>query len=478
MVNDEPDESRPVRRQVDEAIVRAREAKNQYQQQGAAGRMDRELTETLRSAAIRLYNAVYPHRDRDELAEPWHEYNLDRFGQLLRQRQRVSNESHSRLSSSADEQTRLAVATLSADELADTIDGLLECCINLGWAEKTQDKTVLGKGTIEDVRWLVNTREQSKAVEDLQPPDHRQPEEDEEEPVADGGVTVASSSAGPDLSTETPTLETERYPFTGPFFQLISDRKRKGQDAKCAVASANAETGVGKSTCAYYLAHVLDTSANGFDVEEQATLEVGEFLNAYQELPKGSALILDEAEQLTGRRAMSEENVKAAERWQMCRVREIPSLLTLPKFDVLDPLMKDLVDFRIEVERQGLATIYKKSHRPFGDTWWQAIQKFEYPDMDSTAGMQLLHELKDDFIDDGTGGEDVVPQSEVETQINKSTKENMREVRNRWIKELDEDGYSQIEIANKISEWADDGVLDDDLSVTQQQVSNILNGGG
>jgi len=436
-------ETRLLRREVDNNLVQARRALSEYQQAAADGTVNDELRGILRDSAIQLYNTLSQWRTDPQAKETWQEHNLDDFGAMLRQTTTDVQRSHARLSSPGDQTERLAVAQLSAAQFVSAIDGLTEVAKTLGFAPETTDRTVLGKGTLEDIRWLVNTRDQDKAVEELTPPNN------DPEKITDGGV-VAQSPEAPDSGPEVAGDAEQRFPFRGPFFQLISERKAQGRDAKIAVSSANAATGVGKSTCAYYLAHVLDTSTDGFDVEQKATLNVDDFLAGYNELPKGSSLILDEAEQLTGRRSMSTQNVKAGERWQMCRVQEICSLLTLPKFSVLDSLMRDLVDFRVEIERRGMAVIYKKSHSPFRDTWWQAIQRFEYPSMDETRGMERLHSLKDDFIaKDGESGS-FVPAEDVDKKVKSEKEEAVKETEQQAAERMYENGASYGDIADAL----------------------------
>lgn len=53
---------------------------------------------------------------------------------------------------------------------------------------------------------------------------------------------------------------------------IAGERKRANRDLKITI-TANAETGVGKSSLGIFLAYALDTSPGGFDVEEQATLD-------------------------------------------------------------------------------------------------------------------------------------------------------------------------------------------------------------
>jgi len=460
-MSDDTGESRVLRREIEESLIRARRAKTRYEQSAADGMNTAEIEQTMRDAAIELYNNLTWWRDDPQVNDIWADRGLDNFGKLLTEQTTRAVGGDPVLSTTDKQVSQLRVAELGPNQLATVINGLVEVAKELGFAPETTDRTVVEKGTIEDIRWLVNAREQNKAIKELEPP------ENDPEALPDGGVKTASNAdSGPSIDGEV----VERYPFRGPFFQLIADRKSQGKDAKIAVASANAETGVGKSTCAYYLAHVLDTSPSGYYIDDKATLGVDEFLGAYDRLGKGSALILDEAEQLTGRRAMAKENVKAGERWQMRRVQEICALLTLPKFSVLDPLMKDLVDFRIEIQSRGEAVIYKKSHRPFGDTWWEQVQRFQYPDMDPTAGMQRLHELKDEFLEeDDSGG--LVSQSEAKEEVEKSVEDARRDERDRMIMTLYDAGKTQQEIADTLAEEYGE---DSDLAVSRRRVGHIL----
>jgi DNA-binding transcriptional regulator YiaG len=253
-------------------------------------------------------------------------------------------------------------------------------------------------------------------------------------------------------NTTTPPAESTgtRYPFRGPFFQEVSKRKDQGKDAKIVVSSANAETGVGKSTLACYLAFALDTSANGFRAEEKTTLNVEEFLEKYDSVRKGSALILDEAEQIDSRRSMSQTNVDAAEHWQTRRVREVCAILTLPKFEVLDARMRDLVDYRIDVNSRGHATLFKKSHRQFsGDVWWQPLQDIRYPNMDGTRAMERIHGMKSEYIDASTSAsyvDEEQAQQQAQQQAEEEVKQREKEIAKDlyWSTEM-----SQREIADK-----------------------------
>jgi len=461
MTDDEP-EIGVLTEEVAADVQRAKQAKSLFEQANSSPGSTTQELEVLRDAAIELYNSLLVFREDSEVQDIWTDWDLNTFGQLLEEREEVVVKPNEGLRQPPETTTQLRVAGLSGDQLKRVIEGLVLVAKEKGYAPEETDRAPKEIGTIDDVKWLLRGRNQEKAIAELEPP------ENDPDAVTDGGVVTADPDVGPDVTSADTA---DRYPFRGPFFQMIAKRKRQGKDAKIAVSSANAETGVGKSTCAYYLAHVLDTSPRGYIVEDKATLDVGSFLQAYDELSKGSALILDEAEQLTGRRSMSKKNVKAGERWQMRRVAEICSLLTLPKFSVLDPLMKDLVDFRVEVRERGRAEIFAKSHHPFGDTWWDSIQIFEYPNMDGTAGMERLHELKEEFNDETEQA--IVSQDEAQAEASKSAQEAQRDLRDASINSWDEEGVAHTEIRRRLEDWVEDGKLDEDLLVSRQRIQQI-----
>jgi hypothetical protein len=430
MTNKDAPESSQLRSMVDESIVVGQQAKSRFRAARAEDVVDEGIRRDLRQALINLHNVMKNWRDDPGVRDVWEEEGLEVVEQWINNGNEVRVQTPGAGRSSKTKQVPL-IQQIDPERIAAAIDGLHEVARELGFMPQTSERTILEKGTLNDVKWLVTVRGQTPALEDLHPP------KIDEEKMADGGVT--------------PTPQGSRYPFRGPFFREISNRKDQGKDAKISVSSANAETGVGKSTCAFYLAHVLDNSPDGFRAEEKATLNVQDFMSLYDSLPKGSAAILDEAEQIDSRRAMSQENVDAAEHWQKRRVQEICALLTLPKFDVLDKRMRNLVDYRVEVHARGEATIYKKSLKPFtGGIWWQELQEFSFPSMDGLRGMEHLHELKEEHIGAGGDGSAYVSAEEADEKVEQEVEKELKQQKKELAKSLYRDSdMSQTDLAEK-----------------------------
>jgi len=247
-------------------------------------------------------------------------------------------------------------------------------------------------------------------------------------------------------------------------WQLAAQRKADNRDLKI-VITANAETGVGKSSLAIFLAYALDTSATGFAVDKQATLDTGTYREAYDELGYGSALVLDEAEQLDARRAMSDENVDTAFTWQTRRVREITTILTLPTWGDLEKRMREMADVRVEILRRGAALVHVRDRDRYEryDTFWRPEHVVTWPDMSPTHAYQRLDEKKDEFLD-GRDGRKMLDEEEAQERINDATEELRQEKKQLRAKALYYDpdrDMTQEEVAEQ-------------LGVSQKTVSNYV----
>lgn len=236
--------------------------------------------------------------------------------------------------------------------------------------------------------------------------------------------------------------------FPGLFFSEIVKRKQQGKDAKIIISAVDAQTGVGKSALAVALAIALDTSPNGeFDAERKASLDVERFLGLYDELEPDSAMILDEAEQIDSRRAMSNKNIDAAFRWQTRRVNEIIAILTLPSIDMIDRRMERLMDYRIDVTARGSAKIYKKKIHPMKKpVYYRKMQIICWPNMDEHPDYVALAQMKDEMIAK-PDSDDWIRRDEHESEIEKVTKKASKETRDRIIQQLADAGVPNQEIA-------------------------------
>jgi hypothetical protein len=250
-----------------------------------------------------------------------------------------------------------------------------------------------------------------------------------------------------------------------PLWHIAAERKAAQRDLKIVIC-ANAETGVGKTSLAVFLAYALDTSPTGFDVAEQATLDTSEYRNAYDELPKGSALILDEAEQLDARRAMSDENVDTAFAWQTQRIREITTLLTLPTWGDLEKRMREMTDVRIEILRRGVALVHLRDRDRYeqSGTFWKPVQTLTWPDMAGIRGYEELAEMKEEFLE-GADARKLVDEETLQERLKDQTKELRQEKKKMQAKALyfdPEKDMTQADVA-------------EELDVSRRRVGQLVN---
>lgn len=254
---------------------------------------------------------------------------------------------------------------------------------------------------------------------------------------------------------------------SGPFFREIARRKKQGRDAQITISARDGETGVGKTSLAVFLAKYLHTANVPFDPETMATLSVEEFNARYEMNPRGSSLILDEAEQLDARRSNSNKNVDTAELFQMRRIDEIVSILTLPSVAELDRRIERLHNYWINVTARGVANVYKaKVHDHTKNIYYIGLQQIEWPNMDPDPAKQALDRKKDEFLE-GTGTADWVRKAEIEEEYEKKVEEAQQEMRDKIIRSV----YSKTDLSQ-----SDLGSALPNGGLSQQQVGNITRG--
>jgi len=262
-------------------------------------------------------------------------------------------------------------------------------------------------------------------------------------------MTEAVTGDGPTVvEVEVPTEDVSRS-FSGPFFRAVGKRKQQDRDAKILVTAKDAQTGVGKSNLCDFLAYVLDTTDEGF-VPHKITIEPEEFFSAYGRLEPGSALVMEEGEQLDPRRSMSKKNVEASHSWQMERVREVVALINLPSPKFIDKRMEELADYWLNVLRRGRARIYeKKIHDTEGHVYYQTLQDIEWPNMDGSATFREMDDLKKQMIDGEIGEGNWVPPDEHQEALEKARKEARKELRDEFFVQLyDRLDFSAEELAS------------------------------
>jgi len=214
-------------------------------------------------------------------------------------------------------------------------------------------------------------------------------------------------------------------------FQLALTRMRKEKDLKIVWTARNSATGVGKTTGAGWLGMSWNPVFAGepWSAETNATLDVNEYFDLYRKLPRGSVLILDEAEELDARRSMQQENVDFSHDWMMLRKRQIISILTLPSPSALDSRVEELADVWVNSIKRGEAMVHGIQILDYGgrDRQTPKAETLEFPDVSMHPELQKLDSMKDEKIKRAYANEKRPDPDEVERQTKIDTAQRMRD---------------------------------------------------
>jgi len=151
------------------------------------------------------------------------------------------------------------------------------------------------------------------------------------------------------------------YPFTEEYLSRV----RNQQDFVVIVSDASNRRGTGKTIFSLKLAHMMDRTESGI-TNEKVAINPEEIQRQYVDAPKGSALVLDEAEAgLSKYRAGSSLNMMMRQLVSMGRVREKYLVMNLPASSELDRDLKALCDFWFLVNRKGKAQGHKLGFNPY-----------------------------------------------------------------------------------------------------------------
>lgn len=229
-----------------------------------------------------------------------------------------------------------------------------------------------------------------------------------------------------------PVLGYQMDPST-PLHQLFLKRMYKGRDLKIIITAKDSSTGTGKTTLAGWLALTWNPmfAKRPWRADDQGTLIPTEYFKQQRDLPPGSVLILDDAEELDARRSMKTQNVEFSQRWMLMRVRQIVSILTLPSLAALDSRLEELADVWINVQRRGKAQVHGISVQSYGSRKVMTPKKhtFTWPNVADHPELVKLQEKKQEKID-GILSEMDEPEpdpEEVETKTKKEIAQRLRE---------------------------------------------------
>ena len=252
-----------------------------------------------------------------------------------------------------------------------------------------------------------------------------------------------------------------------PFSKLYRKRVANNQDLAVIISDHQNRRGTGKTTLSLKLAEKLDRTGEGLTTDKVA-ISPEELTEAYMKEPKGSALVLDEAEAgLSKYEAASAVNRAMRELVSMGRIREKYLVLNLPASSELDRDLKALCDFWFLVKQKGIAqghhlnwNPYKEEPRtPKTEEWrWSKIEEPELKDVYDHLTEEKLAHLRGER----DGSSQRIPAQEVGKMIEEAEKEASTETRNELLQSF----YDDLDLTQK--------ELADAVGLSRSRVADIL----
>jgi hypothetical protein len=253
------------------------------------------------------------------------------------------------------------------------------------------------------------------------------------------------------------SVEEASLPDGYPFTKLYQKRVANNQDLAVLVSDHQNRRGTGKTILSLKLAALMDRTEEGITPEKVA-IDPGELTEAYVQLPKGSALVLDEAEAgLSKYEAGSGVNKAMRELVSMGRIREKYLVLNLPASSELDRDLKALCDFWFMIQTKGRATGHHLRWNPYSEQpRTPKTETWEWSDIDSDDPVRevynhLTEEKLAHLRGERDGSSQRIPASDVQEMIEKAKEEASTDTRNELVTQLYNDlDVTQQAMANSV----------------------------
>jgi hypothetical protein len=195
----------------------------------------------------------------------------------------------------------------------------------------------------------------------------------------------------------------------------------------------------------------MDRTDDGI-TEEKVAIAPGELTEQYVNLPKGSALVLDEAEAgLSKYEAASAVNRAMRELVSMGRIREKYLVLNLPASSELDRDLKALCDFWFMIQNKGTALGHHLNWNPYSEEpRTPKTETWKWSDIPEEADLRDVYNyLTDEKMAHLRGERDEssqrIPADDVNQMVAKAEDQAATETRNDLLCNL----YDQLDVTQK-----------------------------
>lgn len=235
------------------------------------------------------------------------------------------------------------------------------------------------------------------------------------------------------------------------FCRLYQKRIANNQDLAVIISDHQNRRGTGKTVLSLKLAEAMDRTENGLTTDKVA-IGPEELTEAYMKKPKGSALVLDEAEAgLSKYEAASGVNKAMRELVSMGRIREKYLVLNLPASSELDRDLKALCDFWYMVKYKGRAIGHHLNWNPYSEEprtpqtepleWSDIPEGTELRDVYDYLTREKLAHLRGDRGESSQH----IPASEVQDQLEEERDRAEIETRDQLVREF----YSELDVTQR-----------------------------
>lgn len=242
----------------------------------------------------------------------------------------------------------------------------------------------------------------------------------------------------------TPSIPKKSWenPFTEgtPLYDLYDRRVRHNSDLVVVISDWHNRRGTGKTVASLKLAEALDRTGDGI-TREKVSLSPEEIRESYAEQPRGSALVLDEAEAgISNRSAMSNVNKTMRNIMSMGRIEEKYLVLNAPASSHIDKSVKELADVWVLVQRKGHALVHFLEYQPYSNKpLTRKMQTFEWDDIERGTELRDVYDYltkeKQGRIR-GSEGDGYIERKEHEKQMEKLEKKLRKEIRDEVLQAI------------------------------------------
>lgn len=215
------------------------------------------------------------------------------------------------------------------------------------------------------------------------------------------------------MASELPSIMGYRMDPQLPLHQLAAHRIKNGRDLKIIITAEDSETGVGKTTCAGWLALTWTKAFAGHDwfcnpddpTQGMGTLNPIEYFKIIRkvgtEWNPGTTIIVDDAEELDARRSMQDLNLKFSQRWMLMRLKQAITIITLPSPNALDSRLEELADVWINIEIRGRGMVHDIRVNSYGNRKVMTAKshKLEFPNVGDHEELDKLRDMKEQKMD-------------------------------------------------------------------------------